>query len=134
MSKENVTPNDGVNRAKLYQLALFPMNNGATNVYFVLILSYITYMVKVNVAQLVTQRNFLKNSANYSKILGVLSSRINQFKGADGRLENVVVTAPSFSSLPEAAGDTIIVPNAWSATYVDNVRKVTITGTLYIGA
>ena len=43
MSKENVTPNDGVNRAKFYQLALFPMNNGATNVYFVLILSYITY-------------------------------------------------------------------------------------------
>ncbi len=34
-------PNDGMNRAKLYQLALFPMNNGATNVYFVLILSYI---------------------------------------------------------------------------------------------
>ena len=43
MSKEKVTPNDGVNRAKFYQLALFPMNNGATNVYFVLILSYITY-------------------------------------------------------------------------------------------
>ena len=33
--------NNGVNRAKFYQLALFPMNNGATNVYFVLILSYI---------------------------------------------------------------------------------------------
>lgn len=33
--------NDGVNRAKLYQLALFPMNNGATNVYFVLVLSYV---------------------------------------------------------------------------------------------
>ena len=29
------------NRAKLYQLALFPLNNGATNVYFVLILQYI---------------------------------------------------------------------------------------------
>ena len=29
------------NRAKPYQLALFPMNNGATNVYYVLILSYI---------------------------------------------------------------------------------------------
>ena len=29
------------NKAKFYQLALFPMNNGATNVYFVLILSYI---------------------------------------------------------------------------------------------
>ena len=29
------------NRAKLYQLALFPLNNGATNVYYVLVLSYI---------------------------------------------------------------------------------------------
>jgi len=33
--------NSGTNRAKFYQLALFPMNNGATNVYFVLILSYV---------------------------------------------------------------------------------------------
>ena len=33
--------NQGTNRAKLYQLALFPMNNGATNVYFVLILSFV---------------------------------------------------------------------------------------------
>ncbi len=39
--KETVMPNDGVNRAKFYQLAMFPMNNGATNVYYVLILSYI---------------------------------------------------------------------------------------------
>ncbi len=37
----NQPQNDGINRAKPYQLALFPMNNGATNVYFVLILSYV---------------------------------------------------------------------------------------------
>ena len=30
----------GVNRAKMYQLALFPLNNGASNVYYILILSY----------------------------------------------------------------------------------------------
>ena len=30
-----------MNRAKPYQLMLFPLNNGATNVYFVLILSYV---------------------------------------------------------------------------------------------
>ncbi|MBQ8740499.1 MAG: MFS transporter [Clostridia bacterium] len=36
-----MSENRGMNRAKFYQLALFPMNNGATNVYFVLILSYI---------------------------------------------------------------------------------------------
>ncbi len=29
------------NRAKLYQLVLFPLNNGATNVYYVLVLAYI---------------------------------------------------------------------------------------------
>ena len=33
--------NQGVNRAKPYQLVLFPLNNGATNVYYVLILTYI---------------------------------------------------------------------------------------------
>lgn len=31
----------GLNRAKPYQLVLFPLNNGATNVYYVLVLSYI---------------------------------------------------------------------------------------------
>ena len=41
MSNENHAPQEGLNRAKLYQLALFPLNNGATNVYYVLILSYI---------------------------------------------------------------------------------------------
>lgn len=30
-----------MNQAKMYQLVLFPLNNGATNVYFVLVLSYI---------------------------------------------------------------------------------------------
>ncbi len=33
--------NQGLNRAKPYQLMLFPLNNGATNVYFVLVLSYV---------------------------------------------------------------------------------------------
>ena len=36
-----MSENSGMNRARLYQLALFPMNNGATNVYFVLILTYV---------------------------------------------------------------------------------------------
>lgn len=38
MSQE---PSTALNRAKPYQLVLFPLNNGATNVYFVLILSYV---------------------------------------------------------------------------------------------
>lgn len=34
---------DSVNRAKLYQLILFPMNNGATNVYYILTMNFIAY-------------------------------------------------------------------------------------------
>lgn len=35
--------NQHLNRAKVYQLVLFPFNNGATNVYFVLTMNYIAY-------------------------------------------------------------------------------------------
>ena len=41
MSNETQAVPSGVNRAKTYQLVLFPLNNGATNVYYVLVLSYI---------------------------------------------------------------------------------------------
>ena len=34
---------DGLNRAKVYQLILFPFNNGATNVYYILTLNFIAY-------------------------------------------------------------------------------------------
>ena len=40
MSNAGVNAETG-NKARLYQLVLFPLNNGATNVYYVLVLSYI---------------------------------------------------------------------------------------------
>ena len=43
MGNENVVTKQGTNRAKLYQLVLFPMNNGATNVYYTLTLNFIAY-------------------------------------------------------------------------------------------
>ena len=42
MSQKTTTA-QGMNRAKLYQLVLFPMNNGATNVYYILTLNFIAY-------------------------------------------------------------------------------------------
>ena len=39
--KQDSAPSSGLNRAKPYLLVLFPLNNGATNVYYVLILSYV---------------------------------------------------------------------------------------------
>ena len=42
MSNESTTA-AGMNRAKPYQLVLFPFNNGATNVYYILTITYIAY-------------------------------------------------------------------------------------------
>ena len=39
----NATAQNTVNRAKIYQLVLFPMNNGATNVYYILTMNFIAY-------------------------------------------------------------------------------------------
>lgn len=99
------------------------------------IIAYVTYMTKVAVAQMITENNFLKNAANYSRIVTVMSSYLANFgPSGSGRLENLSISAPAFDALPEAADDQIIVPDAWSAKYVDQVREVQITGTLYIGA
>ena len=97
------------------------------------IVAYITYMIKVRVAQMLTEGNFLKNAANYGRIIGVMNSILSLFADS-GRLENIITKAPAFANLPESSGDEIVVPDAWEATYISNVRKVTITGTLYIGA
>ena len=97
------------------------------------IVAYITYMIKVRVAQMLTEGNFLKNATNYGRIIGVMNGVLSLFADS-GRLENIITKAPAFVNLPESSGDEIVVPDAWEATYISNVRKVTITGTLYIGA
>lgn len=98
------------------------------------ILSYITYMTKVDVARMITVPDFLKNASNYGKILDVLNKYLGKFgQDGSGRLKDIQNTAPAFGGLPAAEGDQIIVPDAWSARYVDQVREVQITGTLYIG-
>lgn len=99
------------------------------------IVSYISYMVKCNVAKLITGvHNFLKDGIGYSRIIETMRIEVAKF-GPSGsrRLENILITAPAFKDLPPADGDTIVVPDAWSAWYVDQVRQVKINGTLYIG-
>lgn len=43
MSSRKTGAKTNGNRAKLYQLVLFPMNNGATNVYYILTMNFIAY-------------------------------------------------------------------------------------------
>lgn len=94
------------------------------------IVAYIAYMVKVDVAKAMTSIGFYKNAASYGQILTMLGNRLNGFINS-GRLTNVTITAPAFGAIDTAA-DEIMIPNAWVGTYGDIVRKVTITGVLYI--
>lgn len=43
MDHEKNGAKEALNRAKVYQLVLFPMNNGATNVYYILTMNFIAY-------------------------------------------------------------------------------------------
>ena len=94
------------------------------------ILAYITYMTKVKVAGLLTSGNFRKNASNYDSIVAILSTQLSAFAGM---LEDIVISAPAYEDLPEASSDSLVIPNAWSARYVDQLHNVTITGMLYIG-
>ena len=80
-----------------------------------------------------TPQSGFKNNDTYQGILNILKVQLNLFAGI-GRLLNVLILAPPFAQLPAAAGGVITVPNAWSATYADNVRQVTVYGTLTIAA
>lgn len=97
---------------------------------------YCDYVNEIKTAELITTINAFKNRKTYSQILAQLSAQLERFgdTAGTGRLKNILITAPVFSKLPVAAGDTIVIPNAWSATYVDNVRQVQVQGTLVIQA
>ena len=92
--------------------------------------AYIEYTCKVETANYISRMNTFRNNETYQGILAILINKVRPFL-AFGRLADFVVTAPSFDKLPPS-GDQINVPNAWEATYIDNVRQVTVYGTLYL--
>lgn len=98
------------------------------------VIAYITYMTKVGIARLITQRNFNKNSYNYTQIVGVMAQYLESFVSA-GVIEDLAYNIPSFANLPSADDSgTITIDDAWSASYVNHLGKVKITGSLYISA
>lgn len=92
--------------------------------------AYIEYMCKVRTANYMTRMNTFRNNPTYQGILLILTEQVRPFLQF-GRLDGFVITAPPFENLPKS-GDQITVPNAWEATYIDNVREVTVYGTLYL--
>jgi hypothetical protein len=99
------------------------------------IVAYVNYMTKEQVAAFITRRNTLRSEQTYKSILRILEANLQKFgPRGSGRLTDLAITAPGFASLPASKGDEIIVPGAWMATYVDQVHRVQVQGTLYITA
>ena len=95
------------------------------------IVNYCNYYNKVMVANYMSRRNVFKSSATYDVILSILIKTVSRFV-TSGRLVGFALTAPAYPDLPPAANDEIVVPNAWHATYQDDLRTVKVYGTLYI--
>lgn len=93
---------------------------------------YIEYVCKVRTSSFISQMNRFRNNEQYQAILLILSDVVRPFVNL-GRLDNFAITAPTFRKLP-ASADGITVPNAWEAEYIDNIRTVTVYGTLYVTA
>ena len=92
--------------------------------------AYIEYRAKVKTANYMSRMNTFRNNSTYQGTLTILTDEVRPFVQF-GRLDGFAITAPTFENLP-ASGDQITVPNAWKATYIDNVREVTVYGTLYL--
>jgi hypothetical protein len=97
--------------------------------------NYFQYVCQVNCAQYLTDPTApkYKNNATYQGILGMVKAAAQPFVEL-GILSNFKVTTAPFSSLPASAGNTIVIPNAWSADFNRGVSYVTVQGTLYISA
>ena len=97
------------------------------------IVAYVNFMTRVNCAMVMTNGKAKKNAATYQILLSGLNRIIGAFL-ATGAIENYKNTAPKFADLPKSNGSTIVIPNAWSAEYIDSLRNVVISGTLTVNA
>ena len=97
------------------------------------IVAYLNFMNRVACATVITSGRALKNARTYNELLDAVKANIaGQVKNE--RITEFKMTAPSFDALPKTNGHTISIPNAWEGVYVDNVRKVKISGTLTVAA
>ena len=107
----NETKNgNAVNRAKPYQLVLFPLNNGATNVYYVLVLSYIaTFGSKVLALSMIFASVMVTGmrlfDAVTDPIIGALMDRTN---GKFGKFRPFMVIGYTFQTSCTRSGQTVL--------------------------
>lgn len=109
----------GINRAKPYQLVLFPLNNGATNVYYVLILTYIATFGNVVLGLAMVFASFLVTGmrvfdAITDPIIGALMDRTN---GRFGKFRPFMVIGCAIMALSVTALYVLTpyIPSEWMA-------------------
>jgi len=96
---------------------------------------YVDYTTSQLIAKYMTARNtldkpVLKNEATYRKIQEMLIGHLQLF-AVVGRLENIKLNMPAYNDLPDSKTD-IVVTQGWEATYVYDLEKVQITGTVVV--
>lgn len=97
------------------------------------IVAYLNYVNRVACATIITSGGQLRNKKTYRALLSAVVANIGKFVLL-GRVQNLTVSAPAFENLPYTNGHTIVIPDAWSGVYVDNVRKVKVSGVLTVAA
>ncbi|ADX42552.1 hypothetical protein [Tetrasphaera phage TJE1] len=104
------------------------------------VVAYIDFVASIRSIEFLTDpatpQGKRRNNENYQAILGILNAAAAPFtdKGGIGVLQNFTTAgAPRFSQL-SGGGSTLIVPNAWAATWLQGIHSIVVQGTLYIQA
>lgn len=120
-----------VNNAVLWKL------DSVTNAVPILapmISKYVDYHCSQDLAKWLTAQStltnpVLKSQAAYSYVQSVLSTYLGVFS-AIGRLESVSLNFPAYSS--QTSKNSFTVSQGWTATYVQDLRKIAVSGTVTV--
>ena len=81
-------------------------------------------------AQSTLKNPVLKNENTYVMIQNTLLANLQRF-ARNGRIANIALDFPNYSALPESETD-IVVSAAWTADYVMDIGRITISGTIVV--
>lgn len=96
---------------------------------------WVDYTTSMEIAKMLTRQStltdpVLRNERTYERIKGTLLRNIQVFARI-GRISNIQLNFPTFSELPKSKTD-ITVTAGWTATYVDDLERVVMTGSIIV--
>lgn len=96
---------------------------------------WVDYFTSQSIAKMMTATNtlgnpVLKNERTYQRIQDMLLRNLQVFSRI-GRLDNIFLNMPAYTELPESSTD-IIITQGWEATYIDDLERVQVTGTVVV--